>query len=145
MSMYFRQNFNHLGFLFFLACSVTLFLSGCRLIKSAELQALENSTSVMQLSTGREVRRWINDKGKALGKPVYAEILIVYEPDNNHTREDVYNEIVAILKKNKWEGDEPITGRNYFKATLQQDNFEISTGVSIDENKNLVTVVMTIY
>jgi len=120
------------------------FLSGC---KSAELQAIEDSASVLQITTGREVRRSTQDKGTALGKPVYPEILIVYEPINNHTRKGVYEEIVAILKKNNWMGSEPITGTgyDYFKATLQQGGFEISTGVSTDEIQNIVTISMAIH
>ena len=90
-----------------------LFLSGC---KSAELQAIENSASVLQITTGREVNKWTHDKGVTLGKPVDAKILIVYEPINNHTRKEVYEEIVAILEKNNWVGKEPFA--DYFVATL---------------------------
>ena len=118
------------------------FLSGC---KSVELQAIEDSASVLQITTGREVSRSLQDKGKALGKPVYAKIIIEYEPINNHTRKEVYEEIVAILEKNNWVGSEPITSYEYFEATLQQRGFEISTGVATDENKNLVTIIMAIY
>jgi len=118
-----------------------LFLSGC---KSAELQAIENSASVLQITTGREVNKWTHDKGVTLGKPVDAKILIVYEPINNHTRKEVYEEIVAILEKNNWMGSEPNTGRDYFVATLQQGSFEISTEVVIGEIKNIATIRMTI-
>ncbi|CAG0991561.1 hypothetical protein ANAEL_02324 [Anaerolineales bacterium] len=118
------------------------FLSGC---KSAALQAIEDAASVLQITTGREVDRWTHDKGKALGKPVYPEIFIVYEPINNHTKEEVYAEIVAILKKNNWVGREPITGYDYFKATLQQGGFEISTKVVIGRIKNIVTISVAIH
>jgi hypothetical protein len=128
-----------------LASSLLLFLNGCGIIKSAELRALENAASVLQLTTGREVERRIQDKGTALGKPVYAEILIVYEPINHHTRKEIYDEIVAILKKNHWQGNEPLTGHDFFKATLQQSGFEISTDVLIDSDENLVKIYMTIY
>ena len=116
------------------------FLSGC---KSAELQAIEDSASVLQITTGREVRRSTQDKGTALGKPVYPEIFIVYEPINNHARKEVYEEIVAILKKNNWQGKEPFA--DYFVATLQQGGFEISAKVSIDEIKNIITISMAIH
>jgi hypothetical protein len=115
-------------------------LSAC---KSAALQTIEDAASVLQLTKGREVNRWTQDTGKALGKPVYPDILIVYEPVNNHTRKEVYEEIVTILKKNNWQGKEPFA--DYFVATLRQGGFEISTEVSIDENKNIVTIKMTIY
>jgi hypothetical protein len=117
-----------------------LFLRWC---KSAELQAIEDAASVLQITTGREVRRSTQDKSTALGKPVYPEIFIVYEPINNHTRKEVYEEIVAILKKNNWEGSEPFV--DYFKATLQKGGFEISTKVVIGEIKNIVTIRVTIY
>lgn len=118
------------------------FLSGC---KSAELQAIENSASVLQITTGQEVDRWTHDKGKTLGKPVYPEIFIVYEPINNHTKEEVYEEIVAILKKNNWVGREPIIDYDYFKATLQQGSFEISTKVVVGRIKNIVTISIVIH
>ena len=123
---------------------IPLFLSGC---KSAELQAIEDAATVLQITTGREVNRWIHDKGTALGKPIYPEIFIVYEPINNHTRKEVYEEIVAILKKNNWAGSEPIkgTGYDYFVATLQQGSFEISAKVAVDEIKDIVTISMVIY
>jgi len=75
---------------------VLLFLSGCGIIKSAELQALEDAASVLQLTTGREVSRSLRDKGTALGKPVYAEIIIEYEPVNSHTRKEVFDEIITM-------------------------------------------------
>jgi hypothetical protein len=128
----------------FIGLTLTLLLSGC---KSAELQALEKAaSSIPPLTTGREVRRSLQDKGTALGKPVYAEILIVYEPVNNHTRKDVYEEAVAILKKNNWVGsEESIAGYDYFKATLQQGGFKMSTVVAIDEKRNIVTINMAIH
>lgn len=125
-----------------LSIAFLFLLSGC---KSPELQTLEKSVSILQVTKGQEVRRNIRDKGTALGKPLYAEITIVYEPINNHTSKDVYDEIAAILKKNHWEGSEPNAGRNYFKATLQQDQFKIFSEILIDSEKNLVATIMTIY
>jgi hypothetical protein len=116
------------------------FLSGC---KSTELQAIEDSASVLQITKGREAERYITDKGVTLGKPVDAKILIVYEPINNHARKEVYEEIVAILKKNNWQGKEPFA--DYFVATLQQGGFEISAKVSIDEIKDIITISMAIH
>ena len=136
----FKKNMNKL-YIIALAFGILFFLSGC---KSAELRAIDNSASVLQITTGQEVDRWTHDKGTALGKPVYAKILIVYEPINNHTRKEVYEEVVAILKNNNWVGSEPITDYDYFKAILEQDGFEISAKVSIDEIKNIITISMTI-
>ncbi|MBI5952928.1 MAG: hypothetical protein HY865_14825 [Chloroflexi bacterium] len=118
------------------------FLSGC---KSAELRAIEDAASVLQLTKGKEVRRWTDDGGEAMGKPVYPHVLIVYEPINNYTQEEVYAEIVTILESNNWEGNEPNPGRDYFKAYLQQGQFKISTGVAIDDRNNHVTVKMIVY
>ena len=136
-----RQKKTRFVFVIGLMLIISLFfLSGC---KSAELQAIEDSASVLQITTGQEVRRSTQDKGTALGKPVYPEIFIVYEPINNHARKEVYEEIVAILKKNNWQGKEPFA--DYFVATLQQGGFEISAKVSIDEIKNIITISMAIH
>jgi hypothetical protein len=131
-------------FIVLLVFGILFFLSGCSLIKSSQLRAIEDAASVLQLTTGREVERWTQDKGTALGKPIYAQVLIVYEPINNHTKKEVFDEIVAILEKNNWES-EPVTVPDYFRATLQQGQFKISTRVSIGLDKNLVTIVITIY
>jgi len=140
------QKANHKLYMLASVFGVLLFLNGCGIIKSAELRALEEAASVLQLTTGREVRRSLQDKGTALGKPVYAKIIIVYEPINNHTRKEVYEEIVAILIKNNWEGSE----LNYiipdsFSGSLHQGQFNISGGVNIETDRNLVIVIMTIY
>ena len=140
LSSYFQKNNKNKLYILALAFGILLFLSGC---KSAELRAIENSASVLQITMGQEVNRWTQDKGVALGKPVYAKIIIEYEPINNHTRKEVYEEIVTVLKNNNWKGEEPFA--DYFKATLQQGSFKISTGVSIDEKKNIVTIIMTIH
>lgn len=111
---------------------LTLFLSGC---KSAEVKTMEDSVSIIQLTTGREVERYTTNRHVALGKPVYPEVLIIYEPINNHTNKDVYDEIVAILKKNNWEEDESYIVPNYFWATLQQGGFKISAIIANDSKK----------
>jgi len=143
LSSYFQKNNKNKLYILALAFGVLLFLSGC---KSAELKAMENSTSIIQLTTGREVSISLRDKHRGIVGPVYAQIILVYEPINNHTNKDVYDEIVAILKKNNWEGSEPIMGDDeYFKATLQQGGFEIIADVVIDSKKNHVTIIMRIY
>jgi hypothetical protein len=122
---------------------VLLFLGGCRLVKSAELRALEDVASVLQLTTGREVKRWTQDKGTALGKPVYAEIYIEYEPIYNYSKKEVYDEIIAILERNNWERDEWNIDPDYFNASLKKNNITLIAGVLIRSEKNLVTVRMT--
>ena len=67
---------------------------------------LESSISTTQLTTGHEIKRWYQDQGVTLGKPVRAQVRIEYEPVSNYTKEDVYNEIVTILEKNNWEREE---------------------------------------
>ena len=98
-----------------LALGVLLFLSGC---KSAGLKALENLVSNMQLTTGREVERYLQDNGRGFitGEIYYPEVCIVYEPINNYTKKDVYYEIVTILKKNNWQYKVSTTP-DYFRAT----------------------------
>jgi formylglycine-generating enzyme required for sulfatase activity len=122
-----------------LAFGVLLCLSGC---KSAELTAMESSVLIIQLSKGREVERFIDDKGEALGKPIYPGVLIVYEPINNYTKKDVFDEIVAILKKNNWQKQDSIVPGS-FSGSLQRDQFIISASVSIFLDKNLVSLHMS--
>ncbi len=141
ISVYFQRPKNKL-YIVALVISVLLFLSGC---KSAELKTMENSASVIQLTTGREVRRSLIDKQRGFTGPIYPEITIVYEPINNHTKKEVYDEIVAILKKNSWVGSEPLINNDFFKATLQQGSFEITADVASGLNENHVTIGMTIY
>ncbi len=141
LSNYFRKA-NKMLAIFALALGVLLCLSGC---KSAELKTMENSASILQLTTGREVRRSLIDKQRGFTGPIYPEITIVYEPINNHTKKEVYDEIVAILKKNSWVGSEPLINDDFFKATLQQGNFEITADVVSGLSENLEIIGMTIY
>ena len=127
---------------FALALGVLLFLSACT---SSELKELEEAASIIQLQTGREVNRSVRDKDVVLGKPVHAEMRIDYEPINNYTMKEVYDEIVAILEKNNWEGEE-CNGCNYdaFSASLQQDHryIPLSATVLVDSDKNLVRIYL---
>ncbi|MDP9312965.1 MAG: hypothetical protein M3R24_19115 [Chloroflexota bacterium] len=124
-----------------LAFVIIILLSGCN-TRSNELNAiLKSSVATTQLTTGREVSRSQQDKSTTLGKPVYAKLILEYEPVNNNTKEDVFNEIVAILEKDNWEREElsrPIPG--FFKATLPQDNFSLVADVSIDAQRNTVII-----
>jgi len=129
-----------IAFMTLLVFCILLFLSGC---KSAELKALENSASIIQLQTGREVSRSFQDKGRGLlGKPVYAQTMIGYEAINHYTKRDVYDEIVTILEKNNWKRDEKNIVPDAFVASLQQGDIKIFATVLIDLDKNLVTIYM---
>jgi hypothetical protein len=134
-------------FIALLVFGIPLSLSGCRLIKSAELRALEDTASVLQLTTGQEVSRSLQDKGTALGKPIYAKIYIEYEPINNYTKEDVYHEIIAALERNGWKGKEASTlAREFsasYSASLKEVNVALLVDVRIYLNRNLVSVRMT--
>jgi hypothetical protein len=134
-------------FIALLASSLLLFLSGCSLIKSAELRALDDATSVLQLTTGQEVSRSLRDKDWGFSGPIYPQIIILYEPSSNHTKKDVYDEIVTILEKNDWRKDRwnTVTVPEHFSGSVQQGQFEISGSVNIDPNRNLVIVIMRIY
>ena len=138
-----RQNKIISVFVIGLILIIPLFLlSGC---KSAELKAMENSASVIQLTTGREVSRSLIEKDWGFTGPIYPQVIIVYEPINRYAKKEVLDEIVTILEKNNWERYEWSTTPDSFGGSLRQDRFEISIGVSIDSNKNHVVIVMTIY
>ncbi len=114
---------------YLIACFVlclSLFVSGCG-TKSAQLQELEQQASLIQPTTGREVRRSIQDTKKVrIGKPRYADVRIRYEPIDPYTAEDLYQELVDMLKKNGWEehvraGDSTLS----FYASLQHGDYPI--------------------
>jgi len=113
--------------------------------KSPELKAMENSASVLQLTKGHEVERYITDKHSGFTGPIYPEVLIVYEPINNYTQKEVYVEIMTILENNNWERDKSYIFPDGFKAYLQHGYFKIITNVNIDSRNNHVIVKMIIY
>ena len=142
LSSYFQKANNNKLYIFALACGLLFFLSGCE-IKSAQLKALENSVSIIQPTTGREVSRSIRDKEAGLTRTIPAQIRIEYEPINNHTKEDLYDEIAAILEKNNWERRESNKGRSdFYSASLPQGRSKIIATVLIRSNENLVSVEM---
>jgi hypothetical protein len=126
-----------------LAFVVLIFFSGCN-TRSDELNAmLESSVATTQLTTGNEVSRRYQDRETKplLGKPKQPEFRIEYEPINNYTKEDVYNELVRILEKNNWEREElSITQSGYYRATLPQDYFTIVAEVLIHSKSNIVSI-----
>jgi hypothetical protein len=127
-----------------LTLSFLLFLSGCE-TKSAQLKALESSASIIQLATGHEVNRSLRDKEAGLTGPVYAEIRIEFEPNDNYTKEAVYKEIVNILEENNWEGEAcKACDSASFSASLPQDDYPIpiNARVRIHSDENLVSIRM---
>ena len=143
LSSYFQKANHNKRYIFALACGLLLFLSGCE-IKSAQLKTLENSVSIIQPTTGREVDRYTRNAQAGFTGPIYAQIRIEYEPINDYTKEDLYDEIVAILEKNSWERNEWNIGRSdFFRASLEQGGFALSAIVLIRSDKNLVTIRIT--
>lgn len=124
---------------FALAFAILFSLSGCQ---SAELKALENSTSIIQLTTGSEVSRRHQDKGETFGKPNSPEVRIEYEPVANYTVDDVFKEIINTLEKNNWQKVKlgiPYPG--FYRATSIQDDFKILAEVKIQLEKNKVSIL----
>ena len=129
-------------YLFALAFGILFLLSGC---KSAQLEALEKEVAVIQLTAGREVSRWIQDKHAGFTGPVYAEMFIQYEPINDYTKKEVYDEIVTILETNGWEGEKcGACSSDSFSASLQQDDYPIpiNARVRIISDENLISIRM---
>jgi hypothetical protein len=122
-----------------LALLLLFCLSGCE-IKFAQLRALETLASAVQLTKGREVRRFTHNAGTTLGKPDYAEVLIVYEPIESYTKQQVYDEITALLVQNDWKRDELYAVPEAFAATYQQGDYEIDGLVVIFSDENLVSL-----
>lgn len=127
-----------------LAFGILLFLSGCGMTKSADLREVENSASIIQLKTGREIERYASDKisGPLVVSPTYPKVLIQYEPLNNYTKKEVFDEIVAILTQNNWKVERSAVS-DYFEASLLQGQCRMLTSVLIETN--IVTVVITCY
>ena len=109
---------------------------------------MESSISIIQLTTGREVSRSVRDKSAGFTGPIYAKIRIEYEPINHYIKNDVYDEIVAILEENNWE-EEKCNGCNtdYFSASLPQGSYPIplSVDVLLHSDENLVSLYITNY
>lgn len=106
-----------------------LLLCGCK-AQSPELKTLE-SVAVFEVTSGREIARAYQDQGETLGKPVYAQVRITYEPLAAYTQYDVYDEIVTTLETNNWERDVANIVPDYFSASLSQDGFTIGVRVMI--------------
>ncbi|MBP9836401.1 MAG: hypothetical protein KBC78_01050 [Candidatus Pacebacteria bacterium] len=118
----------------------SLFVAGCN-IKSKELKTILASSAVsMELSTAHEIKQIIQDKEVSLGKPIYAEVRIQYEPIGQHTKEDVFREIVAILEKDQWQRSEMGIDDRYYVATLNKDSFPLLTEVFNNKENTFVSL-----
>ena len=129
------------GFAIVISLLTLLFLSGC----SADLQRIKKSASTLQLKTGREIKRSTHDEswGPFVISIQRPEVFIKYEALNGYTTKEVFDEIVAILKKNNWEEDKGAKLPIYFGATLQQQGYyDLHTSVTINSNGNIVSVTI---
>jgi hypothetical protein len=110
--------------------------------ESAGMKAmLANPVANMQLITARETYRFQEDKDKVLGKPVYAKVRVEYEPIDNYTKGDVYDEIVEIVEKSGWERDSYSADRDDYYSGLQYYEYgslrrrlEVAVGYKKDGN-----------
>ncbi len=127
-----------------LAFAGIILLSGCN-SRSDELNAiLKSSVATTQLTTGREVSRRQQDRGSTLGKPFYPELMLEYEPINNHTKQEVFAEIIANLERDNWKREESSVHQpDFFRATLPQGNFSLDAAAYIDPERNTVRVRLT--
>jgi len=121
---------------------IGLVISFFSLKQSKELKAmLASSASNIQLSTGNEVRRSYQDSGRTLGKPIPAEVIIEYEPKNNYTEGDIYDEILKTLLNEHWQKEELSTDQSgFFRASLPQDAFIIRASVYIQLDRGIVSI-----
>ena len=94
----------------------------------------------MELSTAHEIKQIIQDNEVSLGKPIYAEVRIQYEPIGQHTKEDVFREIVAILEKDQWQRSEMGIDDRYYVATLNKDSFPLLTEVFNNKENTFVSL-----
>jgi hypothetical protein len=128
-----------------LAFVILISLSGCKK-ESTELKAmLKSADATTQITTGSEISRYVQERetNPLVGKPKQPEVRIDYEPLHNYTKEDIYNEIVAILEENGWERDElSIPQSGYYRANLLQDGFIIVAEVQIHSKLNIVSIYL---
>jgi len=137
LSIFSPKNRNKLYVLLFI---LLFFLGGCK-AESAELRTMSGtSAATTQLTKGKEISRWSQDKeiDPLIGKPKQPELRIEYEPINNYTKEDVFDEIVEILKKDGWVSNTERSG--YFTASLPQEHFTIMAEVLVHSKYNIVSV-----
>ena len=129
--------------LLFLSFGALILISGCK-THSKELKAmLESPVANMQLTTAKEIKRSYNDKSVSLGKPIYAAVRIEYEPIGNHTKEDVYSEIVENIERSGWRRDAyNVAQRDYYSASKPYESFSLLVEVFNHPEKSTVNIVM---
>jgi hypothetical protein len=114
-----------------------------RIFPSAELQAMEKASSAINITSGQVVDKRKNDFHHVLGIPESAQIRLVYAPTGNHTKQEVFSDIVSQLVKNGWKRNDMNIIPEYFTATQKdggKNNFSLYVSVHINENDNLVSV-----
>lgn len=117
-------------------------IGGCKKAESGELQAMvDASAAINHLTTGKEVSRQAQERetDPLFGKPKQPELRIEYEPLDNYTKADVFEEIVGVLKKDGWVSSSDRSG--YFTASLQQGYYTILAEVLLRSNDNIVSVI----
>jgi len=82
----------------------------------------------------------VQDKGEALGKPVYAELRIEYEPAGSFTKKEVYEEIVNTLNENNWKRDEWNIVPDYYSGSIEEDKYTLLVSVLIRSDEDRVSV-----
>lgn len=125
--------------------SVYFYVNGIILFKSSDLKNLEGISSMIQLTTGREVKKREQDKGKTLGMPDYAEIFIVYEPVKSYVKQDIYNELVNIFKENGWEQGQYNIAPDYYQASMKQKYHNIVVSILAQPDEDRVSVWLNSY
>lgn len=131
-------------YIFAFALGILFMLSGC---KSAQLKELEALASSIQPPMGQEVSRISRDTSPAITGfgPTPAKIYIEYGPINNHTKEELYDEIVTILEENGGEGRvcDACSSVSFFADLPRGDSpGSIKTIIIIHPDKNLVSISM---
>ena len=108
--------------------------------KSCHLQALDNFASAVELTTGREIRRDREDysQGFITGGTYPPEVTIYYKPIDNHTKQEVFEEIRVVLKKYKWKEYDYAPSHYY----LRYDENNIEFRIYIDPDENYVVLIL---
>ena len=117
-----------------------LALSGCQ---STELRTLEQLATTVKPTTGSERERSAQDAGAVLGKPVYAQIMITYQPDGAHTTRDVFDEVVAELEAHSAIQTDAGALPNFYSADLQASSGTVLIDVINLPGKGIVEVRWT--
>jgi hypothetical protein len=62
------------------------------------IDVLESPMANLQITSGEEIKRSYYDRGTTLGKPDYVTLYIYYQPKDNSSKADVFNELINNMK-----------------------------------------------